>query len=222
MSLFSSFLFHPCLPFSRFVGLLCLPVCTYIILLFLCLVLVLFPLTLVLMLCSRFLSRLFLPLAFFFFFLFATSPSFGHVISGFLDWFGVILFFLGALLETICDLQRYFFHVSIHDTRKLFTAGLFSVSQHLNYFGYFIWRFGLCLCSGLLAGSAACSAASSSSSLRCTNNWLGIVVMLIPAVETVYFLFLTYPRLQQQLHDRHLGQYDQYQRRTARLIPGVW
>jgi steroid 5-alpha reductase family enzyme len=63
------------------------------------------------------------------------------------DLVGLALFFSGAALETISEIQRNQFKSNKANKGKIYTGGLFSFARHINYFGEALWYAGFTLTS---------------------------------------------------------------------------
>jgi steroid 5-alpha reductase family enzyme len=61
---------------------------------------------------------------------------------------GAALFGLGIFLEFGSEIQRTAFKKDSANAGRVYTGGLFSLSRHINYFGYTVWRTGFALASG--------------------------------------------------------------------------
>ena len=70
----------------------------------------------------------------------STSPYPGHVYS---RAFGLILFILGWITETRSDYQKWIFKHSLADRAKFCNIGLWSLSQHPNFFGNLLLWLGI-------------------------------------------------------------------------------
>lgn len=61
---------------------------------------------------------------------------------------GGILYAVGILAETISETQRLNFKKKPENAGQLYTKGLFSLSRHINYAGYTLWRTGYSMAAG--------------------------------------------------------------------------
>ncbi|CZR66693.1 uncharacterized protein PAC_16594 [Phialocephala subalpina] len=67
---------------------------------------------------------------------------------------GLGLFIIGSFLETFSELQRKTFKSSPKNKGKLYTGGLFSLAQHINFGSYLLWRVGFSMfCGGWTWGA---------------------------------------------------------------------
>lgn len=111
------------------------------------------------------------------------------------DVIGVGLFCLGSLVNTGSEWQRYRFKQRPESSGRLFTHGLFGLSMHVNYFGDLLW----------VSGYAAV-----------TRN---VYAALVPIFLFVFFYFFNIPKLDAYLKRRYGSQFEDYARKTSRLIP---
>jgi protein-S-isoprenylcysteine O-methyltransferase Ste14 len=61
---------------------------------------------------------------------------------------GSALFSAGIIIETVSEVQRKAFKSKAENAGKPYTGGLWSLSRHINYFGYTLWRAGFALAAG--------------------------------------------------------------------------
>ena len=111
---------------------------------------------------------------------------------------GVILFALGSWMNSYAEYARHVWKQRPENRGKLYTGGLFRYSRHPNYLGDLLSFSGLCLISG---------------------TW---VTAIIPILMLAGFVFVNVPVLDAHLRDHYGGAFDEYARRTRKLIPFVW
>jgi len=115
-----------------------------------------------------------------------------------LGWFDLVaasLYVAGSGINSLAELQRYGFKEDPANQGRLFTAGLFSLVRHPNYFGDVVW----------LAGWA----------LLTLNPW----AFTLPALAALSFVFFFIPSLGAYLSERYGDEYDDWSARTKKLIP---
>jgi steroid 5-alpha reductase family enzyme len=117
---------------------------------------------------------------------------------GAVDWLGVGLFLLGSYFNTGGELERYRFKQDPANRGRLYTAGLFALSMHVNFFGDILW----------IAAYAVLA----------DNLW----AWLIPAFTASFFAFYNVPLLDRHLAANYGAEFDAWAARTKRLIPFVW
>jgi len=61
---------------------------------------------------------------------------------------GAFLYATGIAIEAVSETQRKTFKKDPKNKGKAYTAGLWSLSRHVNYFGYTLWRTGYALAAG--------------------------------------------------------------------------
>lgn len=111
---------------------------------------------------------------------------------------GALLFVLGSWVNSFAEYQRYAWKQRPENRGKLYTHGLFSLTRHPNYLGDLISFSGLCLISG---------------------RWY---TLFIPATMLCLFAFVNVPALDAHLAEHYGAQFDEYARRTSKLIPFVY
>ncbi|KAF2864590.1 hypothetical protein K470DRAFT_254222 [Piedraia hortae CBS 480.64] len=61
---------------------------------------------------------------------------------------GSILFAVGIVFEWLSEVQRAAWKAKTENRGQVYARGLFSLSRHINYFGYTLWRSGYTLAGG--------------------------------------------------------------------------
>jgi len=109
---------------------------------------------------------------------------------------GIVLFAAGSWMNSYAEYAR---HAWKRENRgRLYTQGLFRYSRHPNYLGDLISFSGICLISGV---------------------W---VTSVIPALMLAGFVFVNVPVLDSHLHDHYGQAFDEYAKRTRKLIPFLY
>ncbi|KAK4565887.1 hypothetical protein LTR86_003736 [Recurvomyces mirabilis] len=110
---------------------------------------------------------------------------------------GTVLYAVGLFIEWFSEIQRHRFKKDPANKGKVYQGGLFSLSRHVNYFGYMMWRTGYALAGG---------------------GWIwGAVVV---ASFTYSFTRVSIPDLQSYLEDRYGEQYQAYEQKVPyKFIP---
>ena len=111
---------------------------------------------------------------------------------------GVALFAVGSWMNTYAEYTRHAWKQQPENRGRLYTEGLFRYSRHANYFGDLLSFSGLCLISGA---------------------WATIIV---PLLMLAGFVFVNIPVLDSHLRDHYGAAFDEYARRTRKLIPFVY
>jgi protein-S-isoprenylcysteine O-methyltransferase Ste14 len=111
---------------------------------------------------------------------------------------GVILFAVGSWTNSYAEYTRHVWKQRPENRGQLYTGGLFQYSRHPNYLGDLLLFSGLCLISGA---------------------W---VTAIIPLIMLAGFVFLNIPVLDSHLRDHYGNAFDEYARRTRKLIPFVY
>lgn len=118
-----------------------------------------------------------------------------------IQWFGLALMMVGILVRgaAIVQLGRYHMpNVATYSDHELMDRGLYGTVRHPSYLGAIIALFGYTLALG---------------------SWASIPVVILPAL--VGYLYRI--RVEESALVKALGQrYLDYQRRTSRLVPGIY
>ena len=108
---------------------------------------------------------------------------------------GLALFVAGSWINSYAEYARHVWKQRPENHGCLYTQGLFRYVRHPNYFGDLLSFSGLCLISGV---------------------W---VTALIPLIMLAGFVFVNVPMLDSHLRDHYGAAFDEYARRTRKLIP---
>ncbi len=111
---------------------------------------------------------------------------------------GAALVLLGVWIGAYAEHQRHAFKQCPGNRGKLYTRGLFRLTRHPNYFGDLIAFSGICL--------IAC-------------RWFTAIV---PALMFCGFVFANVPALDAHLAARYGPAFDEYARKTRKLIPFIY
>jgi protein-S-isoprenylcysteine O-methyltransferase len=118
-----------------------------------------------------------------------------------LGYLGCLFIFLGVTIRllAVATLKRQFtLKVSIVENHEIVDTGIYRIVRHPAYLGYLASLFGI----GLLSGSVFSLA----------------VLVVLPLAAIVYRIHVEEGALL-----RHFGRaYEEYARRTKRLLPGFW
>ena len=115
-----------------------------------------------------------------------------------LDYFGIMLFLIGSWVNTQSEYTRHIWKQNKGHKGKLYTAGLFKYSMHINYFGDIL----------LFAGLALITQSYS--------------LLIIPLAMALNFIFFVIPRLDKYLATKYGDEFNEYASRTKKLIPGIY
>jgi len=111
---------------------------------------------------------------------------------------GILLFLFGSWINSYSEYQRYAWKQNPDNKGKLYTQGLFRFSRHPNYLGDVILFSGMSLIAGAWFTAA------------------------IPAIMLAGFVFTNIPMLDSHLHDHYGAAFDDYAKRTSKLIPYIY
>ncbi|MCB1327650.1 MAG: DUF1295 domain-containing protein [Spirochaetales bacterium] len=113
-------------------------------------------------------------------------------------WIGGVLYVFGSVVHSTAEFQRYRWKRRPENKGRLFTTGLFRYSMHANYLGDSLWSIGLALLVG---------------------HWLA---WWVPITMITLFVFVHIPTLDRHLAQRYGADFEDYRRRTARLVPFLY
>lgn len=111
---------------------------------------------------------------------------------------GAVLFLLGVCISSYAEYQRHVWKQCPDHCGKLFTQGLFRLVRHPNYLGDLVAFSGLCLISG---------------------RWF---TGIVPALMLCGFVFVNVPALDTHLAAHYGPAFDEYARKTRKLIPFLY
>ena len=111
---------------------------------------------------------------------------------------GILLFLFGSWMNSWAEYQRHAWKRNPDNKGKLYTEGLFRISMHPNYLGDVISFSGIALVAGAWFTAA------------------------IPAIMLAGFIFANIPMLDSHLHDHYGAAFDDYAKRTSKLIPYIY
>lgn len=115
-----------------------------------------------------------------------------------IDIFAIVLFLFGSYLNTWSELTRKKWKKDIKNKGRLYTAGLFKYSMHINYFGDILWVIAYAII---------------------TWNWYSVT---IPVFIFCFFAFYNVPKLDKYLETKYGEQFYEYKRKTKKLVPFIY
>lgn len=114
------------------------------------------------------------------------------------DYFGILIFLAGSLINTFSELQRHFWKQCPEHKGKLYTKGLFQYAMHINYFGDLLWVSAYAII---------------------TRNPYSVC---IPILLFSLFVFYNIPKLDSYLAGKYGDQFDAYRLKTKKFIPFIY
>lgn len=111
---------------------------------------------------------------------------------------GMVLFVVGSWINSYAEYQRHIWKRLAEHRGQLYTLGLFRYTRHPNYLGDLISFSGICLISGRWPAAA------------------------IPAIMLCGFVFVNVPVLDAHLQSRYGVAFDEYARKTKKLVPFIY
>jgi steroid 5-alpha reductase family enzyme len=133
------------------------------------------------------------------------SKDNGHL--SILSYAGALIWLVGFLMESIADWQKYQFKSKAENKGKFYEAGLFSFVKYPNYLGEILCWWGIFIYVIPVLQSW---------------EWLSIVS---PLWITALLLWISgIPLLEKQYDSKygHSKEYQEYQKRVYKLIPGIY
>jgi steroid 5-alpha reductase family enzyme len=115
-----------------------------------------------------------------------------------LDYFSIVLFITGCVLNSGGEAQRNIWKQKPEHKEELYTQGFFKYSRHINYFGDILWVTAYALI---------------------TRNWYAA---LIPVFLFCFFAFYNAPKLDNYLKNKYGTAFEQYAKTTKMLIPFIY
>ena len=115
-----------------------------------------------------------------------------------LDIIAIGLYLFGSYLNTFSEYQRHTWKKRPQNRGHLYTEGLFSFSMHINYFGDVVLFTGFALV---------------------THNF---ALLLIPLLMILNFAAVLIPSLDAYLEDKYGTEFQEYAKRTKRLVPFIY
>ena len=115
-----------------------------------------------------------------------------------IDYSAILLFLIGSGFNTISEVQRHLWKKRPENKGKLYTIGLFKYSMHINFFGDVLWVSAYAIV---------------------TRNYYAII---IPVLLFCLFAFWNIPTLDKYLAGKYKEQFDDYQKKTRKLIPFIY
>lgn len=110
----------------------------------------------------------------------------------------LVLYVAGSFLNTGSELQRKLWKENAENKGRLYKRGLFRYAMHINYFGDELLFTGYALLTGVA--------------------W----VLLVPLLMIVGFVFFNIPDLDRHLRAHYGTEFEEYARRTKKLVPFVY
>lgn len=115
-----------------------------------------------------------------------------------ITWLGCAVYLFGSYLNTGSELLRHFWKQRPENKGRIYTAGLFKYSMHINYFGDVVLFSGFALIAGVV--------------------WAAI----IPLLMATFFITFNIPMLDAYLAQRYAGQFEQYAATTKKFVPFIY
>ena len=119
-------------------------------------------------------------------------------VVGIVEIIGIWLYLAGSYLNTHSEYSRHVWKSRAKNKGRLYTAGLFSLSMHINYFGDIVLFTGFAMVTHRLS------------------------MLVIPLIMTLNFIFNIIPSLDRYLEEKYKDEFREYARKTKKLIPFIY
>lgn len=116
----------------------------------------------------------------------------------FIDLLGIVLYLTGSYINTSSELDRHRWKYMPENKGHLYTQGLFKYVRHINYFGDIILFIGFALITQ------------------------DIRALYVPLFMTLSFIFILIPAKEAYLKDKYRIEFEQYSKRSKKLIPLIY
>lgn len=115
-----------------------------------------------------------------------------------LDYFALFLFAAGSILNSGGEILRDRWKKKPENQEKIYVGGFFKYSRHINFFGDTLWVAAYSIVTRNLYAAA------------------------IPVFLFCFFAFFNAPKLDEYLKKKYGKDYDEYAKRTKKLIPFIY
>ena len=115
-----------------------------------------------------------------------------------MDLLGIVLYLTGSYINTSSELDRHRWKNRPENKVHLYTQGLFKYVRHINYFGDIMLFIGFALITQ------------------------DIRALYIPLFMTLNFIFILIPAKEAYLKDKYRIEFEQYSKRSKKLIPLIY
>lgn len=115
-----------------------------------------------------------------------------------IDYGAIVLFIIGCTLNTGGEILRNHWKKNPENKGKIYTQGFFKYSMHINYFGDLLWVIAYAVIS---------------------RNWYSVS---IPIFLFCFFAFYNIPMLDKHLKEKYGNGFEEYAKRTKKLIPFIY
>jgi protein-S-isoprenylcysteine O-methyltransferase Ste14 len=115
-----------------------------------------------------------------------------------IDYAAILLFAIGCTLNTGGEMLRNRWKKYPENKGKIYTKGFFRYSMHINYFGDLLWVTAYAVV---------------------TRNWYSA---FIPVFLFCFFTFYNIPMLDKHLKEKYGKGFEEYAKRTKKLVPFIY
>jgi len=129
---------------------------------------------------------------------FAKAGGNNKQVVGVVEVIGVLLYLSGSYINTQSEYSRHVWKLKEENRGRLYTAGLFSLSMHINYFGDIVLFTGLAMATHSLS------------------------MLVIPLIMAVIFVFNIIPSLDRYLEKKYKDEFRDFSKKTKKFIPLIY
>ena len=117
---------------------------------------------------------------------------------GIVEFGGILLYLAGSYLNTYSEYKRHVWKSKAENKGRLYTAGLFRLAMHINYFGDLVLFTGFAIIAARLS------------------------LLVIPLLMAANFIFNIIPALDRYLETKYKDEFREYASKTKKLIPLIY
>jgi protein-S-isoprenylcysteine O-methyltransferase Ste14 len=117
---------------------------------------------------------------------------------GAVEIIGILFYLSGSYTNTNSEYYRHVWKLKEGNKGRLYTGGLFSLAVHINYFGDIVLFTGLAMITHSLN------------------------MFVIPLIMALNFVFFIIPSLDRYLEKKYKDEFEDYSKKTKKLIPMIY
>ena len=121
-----------------------------------------------------------------------------HQSIGAMEIVGGLFYIIGSYINTDSEYRRHVWKLKEENKGRLYTAGLFRYSMHINYFGDIVLFTGFAMITHSLS------------------------MLVIPSIMTLNFVFNIIPSLDRYLEKKYGDEFRAYSQKTKKMVPWIY
>jgi len=129
---------------------------------------------------------------------FASGGGNNKRVVGAVEIIGILFYLSGSYINTHSEYFRHVWKLKEENRGRLYTEGLFSLAMHINYFGDIVLFTGLAMITHSLS------------------------MLIIPLIMAMNFVFNIIPSLDRYLEKKYKDEFEDYSKKTKKLIPLIY